>query len=168
MTSGATLDSPVTRPLAQAIVSALATIAFVIAAGIWLAGRFHTDEGGTTAVVGGAALLIATLTRASWFWNHPKVLFVRSLIGDKGATVVYAACSIGFGLVGVNRLAYWKSAVAICSRRYADATDSHQRVRVLQTHPDVTVPRIVGAVGKPRLLTCERYRESGAFTPRHS
>jgi hypothetical protein len=156
-------DTPLTRPLVLSIVGFFATIAIVLVGGIVLANKLHTDEYGTTAILGGAALLAVTLLRPTFFWYHAKVSLVRSLIGDKGAAVFYVACGIAFGLYGTNRLAYWKEAAAVCSRQYEDAADSHQRMRVLQSRPDPMVRGVIGVVGKPRFLTCGRYREKGAF-----
>jgi hypothetical protein len=156
-------DTPLTRPLVLSLVGFVATIVIVTVGGIVLANKFHTDEYGTTAVLGGIALLGATLLRPTFFWYHAKVLFVRGLIGDKGAAAFYIVLSVGLGLVGANRLTYWKAAAAMCSRQYESAADSHQRMQVLQSRPDTTLRGVVGVVGKPQSLTCGRYRDKGAF-----
>jgi len=139
------------------------TIALVLGLGFWLASKYHTDDGATCAAVGAIVLFVVSLLRPSWFWNHAKVVLVRSILGDTGASVFYVAISLGLGLFGANRVAYWRAAGAQCSHLYSSAIDSHRRTQVIQGRPDSTIGGIIGFVGKPQFLTCEKYRERGAW-----
>jgi len=163
MTGVSDLSTPITKSMAWAMFSALATIAIVCVLGIWLGAHYHTDTDGTMDAVGGAALFLATVTRAQWFWNHPKVLFVRGIIGDRGASGLYVAIALGLGLFAVNRIQYWHDAATTCHREYVASLDSHQRMRILASQPVVHVGGPTGMLGAPTILTCSGYREHGAF-----
>ena len=48
-------------------------------------------------VVGGFLTLGGTWLRPWWFWEHPKALFLRRILGDSGTALVYTI--IGMGMV---------------------------------------------------------------------
>jgi len=56
-----------------AIISCIASIAAVSS---W----FRLDFDGTFWICGGAVLVVLTLVRPWWFWDHPKALLARKLL----------------------------------------------------------------------------------------
>jgi hypothetical protein len=145
------------------LVGIFVAIIAVIALGAWLASRFHTDFDGTTDSLGGALLLAVTVTRVPAFWDNFKVVFVRRLLGDTGASVFYLLLAGGIIVYGAERLACWSDAVHSCSRSYTAASTPHERGLVLTRPPEVTIPGFLKTFGAPRILTCEQYREHGSF-----
>lgn len=55
---------------------------------------------GVTSVLAGLMIIIATVRRWNWWWNHYKVLRVRRA-GDTTATVFYIVCGVLFIIVGI-------------------------------------------------------------------
>jgi tetratricopeptide (TPR) repeat protein len=47
-------------------------------------------------IIAGVAIGILTLIKPNFFWNHPKAMFARKYIGDKGTILLYLIISIAF------------------------------------------------------------------------
>jgi len=92
---------------------------------------------------GGLAIIVATLKRFDIFWEHPKALWLRGLIGDRWTTLVYVAVGVGFIVWAGYRATGLSVARHDCQALLAHATDSHERVAVLAYR------------GRPNLPTCE-------------
>ncbi len=53
-------------------------------------------------IVIGAGVMWCGIGKPTWFWNHPRALWVRDMAGDRGATIIYVllgALMIGVGLL---------------------------------------------------------------------
>ena len=53
--------------------------------------------------VGGTALAGCSWLKPAWFWNHPKAMFLRELIGDHATAGVYfigGLVMVGFAFFG--------------------------------------------------------------------
>jgi hypothetical protein len=66
--------------------------------GSWaLAQILHVQFDRVFLVVGGFLTLGGTWLRPWWFWEHPKALFLRRILGDSGTALFYTI--IGMGMV---------------------------------------------------------------------
>jgi len=105
---------------------------------------------------GGAFLLAMTLIRPWWFWHHPKALFVRSILTDTGAIILYVLLTGSMIVTGVRRQMAINRARRECEVAVAKANDVHDRVRVLYEQGARNLPQ---SDREPRSLTCERLLE---------
>ena len=116
---------------------------------------FHLDQDATFIVAFGMFAIGATLLRPWWFWYHPTALFVRHLLTDVGAIMLYLAIGTVAVTIGVRRELAVRSARAACVQAYASARDSHERVRVLHHQGASDLPSD-GGRNTPKSITCER------------
>jgi hypothetical protein len=73
-------------------------IALGLCAGSWVLSRvLHVQFDRVFLVVGGLLTLGGTWLRPWWFWEHPKALFLRRILGDSGTALFYTI--IGMGMV---------------------------------------------------------------------
>ncbi len=140
-----------------------ASIIVIVAGSYWVAARFRVDAEAVLLLACGLFVAGSTLIRIPFYWDHAKTLFLRLLIGDTAATVVFVAVGVGLGVAGAIRLAYWNDDVRECRRLYARAESTQERVRVLMHVPRTEVPGVVTTFGEYRPLSCGRYRERGQF-----
>ncbi|HET9983604.1 MAG TPA: hypothetical protein VFQ38_08450 [Longimicrobiales bacterium] len=49
----------------------------------------------------GAGLILATLLRPAWFWEHPKARWLRNLVGDEATALFYLAVGGACVWIGV-------------------------------------------------------------------
>lgn len=100
-------DGEPTLPIRAIMWLSLGVIAIValVEVGRVLEQRYGIYQG--RAPMAGLALFVigATVWRPGWFWEHPKAVRVRTLIGDPGTMVFYFA--IGAGFLWFSVLAPW-------------------------------------------------------------
>jgi hypothetical protein len=73
-------------------------LALALLAGSWALSRvLHVQFDRVFLVVGGLLTLGGTWLRPWWFWEHPKALFLRRILGDRGTALFYTI--IGMGMV---------------------------------------------------------------------
>jgi hypothetical protein len=71
-------------------------IALGLCAGSWvLAWVLHVQFDRVFLVVGGLLTLGGTWLRPWWFWEHPKALFLRRILGDSGTALFYMIIGMG-------------------------------------------------------------------------
>jgi formate-dependent nitrite reductase membrane component NrfD len=157
------MDSNVSGREVLAIAAFFVTIIAIVVASFWLADMLHNDEAAISAILLGLATVISTLTRPWVFWHHRKAVFLRSILGDTGTTVVYLLIGVGLVTGGAIRYQYWNEDVAVCTRLYSQAVSTHYRVLALQHVPRPTVPGILDFWSDYKARTCGRYREAGSF-----
>ncbi|HXH63787.1 MAG TPA: hypothetical protein VNG95_06355, partial [Gemmatimonadales bacterium] len=145
------------------LLSYVATVAFVVVGGILVATYWHTEAFGTCLIFGGATVIVATLIRPAFFWRTRNVKFIRSLLGERGAAAFCLVVGAGIALVGIDRVVYKMDATAECARLAAEALDSHQRMRVLQSRPNVARTKVLALPGTPLPKTCDQYLHYDAF-----
>lgn len=159
----ADLNQPSPEPSfsARGFLGALGTVLFwclvlaaFIAALVWLQGHAGLEfESGYWAGAG-ILLLILTLKRPNWFWNHPKATFVREILGDLGTSIAY--CGVALLLFGTS--AYRQVAITharrVCAAEVAASSDVHARVRALYGAGATGLPRLDRST--PSAMTCER------------
>ncbi len=105
----------------------------------------------------GVLFAILTLTRPWWFWNHPKAMWLRDIIGDKATIVLYLIVAGGIMVVSVRRQVAIAHTRADCARALAGVSDVHARLRILYHAGAVAIPRLESS--EPRALNCERLLE---------
>ena len=77
------------------------------------------------------AVVLATVLRPAWFWDHGKAIILRDLFGDRGAIALYLGISLG-GLVVLSlRETHVLHQRAYCLRQLAAASNVHERVQIL-------------------------------------
>jgi hypothetical protein len=104
----------------------------------------------------GLFLIVATTTEVAVFWEHWKALWLRSLVGDRAAKVLYVL--LGAAFVG---FAGWRGALLArgsrnCAELLHGARDSHERMWALQQEPQPGLRRLDGGADH---RTCGRYVE---------
>ena len=143
--------------------SYLTLIALVIAC---MTTAWHTglDEVGLLTLGFGLWFLFSTLSNSWFLWNHPLTLWWRDLLGDRMARLLYVACGMGFVAIGALDINKGLNDVRVCRDLYAQATNAHERVRALSHVPSQARSGIQNPMGlSTKTLTCEAYRERGAF-----
>jgi hypothetical protein len=76
-------------------------IALGLCAGSWAIGRvLQVQFDRVFLVVGGLLTLGGGWLRPWWFWEHPKALFLRRILGDTGAALVYTILGSGMVYLG--------------------------------------------------------------------
>jgi len=88
----------------------------------------------------------------------------RVSLGDRLASVFYLLAGLGLAGTGGVRFRMWAEDVAMCRSALAAATNAHGRMKVLyKVVPRPKMPGILQLLDRWDPLTCERYRERGAF-----
>jgi len=147
------------RGLVGALKVGILIFAVIVAFGFLVylvSSRFHLEFDATFWTAAGLVLLSFTLIRPWWFWYHPKALFVRSLITDTGATLLYVALTGSIIVTGVRRQVAITRARHACAQGLASAKNVHERVRVLYGQGVDSLPR---SEDEPRSFRCERLLE---------
>lgn len=159
----APLDAPVRRSFVLSLLSYVATIVFVVGAGLLAALYWHTERVGTCLIAAGVTLVLATLIRPAFFWRNRPVKYIRSLLRERGSVAFLAAVGAGVALIGVDRVVYRMDATIECARLASEAVDSHERMRVLQSRPNVARIKVLALPGTPLPKTCDQYLNNNAF-----
>ena len=140
------------------------TLMSVIVAAFLLAYHWGLDLVGLCALGYGLLLLGWTLGQSWAFWNHPTTLWWRTLVGDYWSRVVFMVLAVGFIAVGGVDIRLGLLEVEQCRQLLASATDVHQRMQALRTHPGQARRGFRDPLGlREQPLECEDYRERGAF-----
>ena len=131
----------------------IAFVGSVVAVSSW----FHSDFDGTFWIGGGVVLVVLTLVRPWWFWDHPKALLARKLLTDRGAFLTYVAVAAVIISIGIRRDLAIAHARKDCLSALSVATDAHARMRTLYGRGATNLPHVDR---EARTITCERLLES--------
>ena len=107
-------------------------------------------------IIVGVTLALLTCIRPWWFWNHRHAVFLRAILTDRGATVVYLSLALVMVLAGIWRASVVASARRDCTTALASATTSHERLKILYREGPMTLPF---GVRSRQDITCERLLE---------
>jgi hypothetical protein len=138
------------------LLAALGIVCAVVLFGLFLfqgsnAGRLDFDA---TLFTGAAiALALLIISRPFWFWNDPRVAFVRRRLGEPATVVVYLAFAIAIGVVSVRRQLAFTHARQECQRLLAAAATPQQRMAVLYRNGVTGLPDVNHA---STAFSCER------------
>jgi hypothetical protein len=149
------------RGLGTALGAAAAILGSVVAtiwASVYVATVLDIDRDAVFAIVLGALLSALTLAKPSWFWYHPKAVFLRETIGDRPTTALYLVMAFTFIGLGGLRIARIAQARVECSALIKATTDSHLRLRLLRATPTRAIP---GLAKTDQQYTCGSFYESG-------
>jgi purine-cytosine permease-like protein len=101
---------------------------------------------------GGIMLIVATLSRIGAFWDDPRAIGLRAVIGDRGATALYLIVGIGCLVWSVQHVVAVARFTEDCRHRLAGATTITQRLSVYRH-------ALPGSATQP--LTCGHLVEAG-------
>jgi hypothetical protein len=118
----------------------LATLAAGFCLFIAIAGRALADQPSAFCIATGILIAVLSLWRPWWYWDEPRVTFLRWLIGDRGSIAVYLALAAGVVLFGITRARRVASARAECLALVATAPTPHARALVMDRVPSVAIP----------------------------
>jgi hypothetical protein len=77
-------------------------ILVALCAGTWALARvLHIPFDRVFLVIGGFLTLGGSWLKPWWFWQHPKALFLRRVMGDEGATLFYTIIALGMIYLGL-------------------------------------------------------------------
>ena len=145
-------DQPLSRSQVIGLVGLPAVAILVGGGGAALSDALHVAPLAVPAIAGGLAVLVCAILHPWPFWNHAAALTVRSILGDRGASVFYVVVGLGLASWGVLGIRDWSRNAASCRALFESAHTPQERVRALQEVPP----------GASR-NTCATYREFGKF-----
>ena len=128
----------------------------LVAIAVLLNALFDLDFDAMFWIITGVALALLTRRRPWWFWDHRHAQFLRAILTDRGATVVYLSLALVMVLAGIWRASVVASARRDCTTALATATTSHARLQVLYREGPATLPF---SVRSRQYITCERLLE---------